>query len=125
MRFQVLAVLALGMLIGIDKALAEDVKKDLEKRHGDGDLVSAEMKGKDVTRLGKQAFRMTIKDKKFVLQFGGNRLEFTFRINSAKSPKEIDFDPDEVKPALGIFAFEGDKLKLSWLPREDTGGGQA
>jgi uncharacterized protein (TIGR03067 family) len=115
MKFPRLALLTLAMLIESGWALAEDTK-DLEKLQGDWDLVSAETKGKDITKVAKQSFSMKIKGKKFRLESGGNLLQFTFRVNSAKSPKEIDFKTAAALTALGIFAFDGDKLKLSWLP---------
>jgi uncharacterized protein (TIGR03067 family) len=116
MRLQRLAVLALAMLMGVDKALGEDAKKDLEKLQGEWELVSAELKGKDITNGGKRAFRLTIKGKKFVLQSHGTKLDVTFRMDSAKTPKTIDCEPKCQKTLLGSFAFEGDKLKLSLLP---------
>jgi uncharacterized protein (TIGR03067 family) len=116
MKFPRLAVLTLAMLIGPGRALAEEAKKDLEKLQGDWDLVSAETKSKDITNVAKKNFSMKIKGNKFVLETGGNLLEFIFRLNSAKSPKEVDFKTAAGGTALGIFAFDGDKLKLSWLP---------
>jgi uncharacterized protein (TIGR03067 family) len=117
MRFQRKAFLALAMVIGVVKAFGEDAKKDMEKLQGDWDLVSAERRGKDITNNIKREFSMNIKGKKFVVEFGGNRYFFTIRVNSAKSPKEIDLGlATTAKRALGIYALEGDKLKISWVP---------
>jgi uncharacterized protein (TIGR03067 family) len=117
MSFHRFAVLALAMLMEPNKGLGDDAKKDLQKLQGEWNLVSAAIKGKDVTDRAKREFRMTIKGKKFVLHIGGNKLAYTFRVNSTTSPKEIDFDPDHVRPVLGIFAFEDNKLKISWVAR--------
>jgi uncharacterized protein (TIGR03067 family) len=116
MRFQRLGFLTLAMIIGPGRALAEDAKKDLEKLQGNWVLVSAETKGKDITNNVKREFSMNIKGKKFVVEFGGNRFVRTIRVNSAKSPKEIDLGlPTTAKRELGIYALEGDKLKISWV----------
>jgi uncharacterized protein (TIGR03067 family) len=116
MRLPLLLILSVGFLVGAEKPLGHAVKKDLEKLQGKWDLVSAEMNGKDVTNFGKNSFSMMIKDRKLLLEFGGNKLDLEFQLDPTKVPKEITFTTSgSGKSFYGIYAIDGGKLKLSWL----------
>ncbi len=62
----------------------------------------------------------------FTLKFGGSVTKYGYKIDPSKTPNEIDltplnaedFSPGEAKAIKGIYAFDGDQLKISWFPGE-------
>jgi len=92
-------------------------KKDMEKLQGDWAAVSMVRDGMDIPRDDAQAFFRTVKgDKYSVFRYDQVVNKWTFTIDATKNPKTMDVLPegvdDKSKASLGIYEFDGDKLKV-------------
>jgi uncharacterized protein (TIGR03067 family) len=93
----------------------DDARKELEQLQGKWAVVSVERDGKADERW-KDAVR-TIEGNKYVLApKEGAKVEGTFKIDPVKKPKVFDSEPAggqyKGKTLLGIYAVEGDTLKI-------------
>jgi uncharacterized protein (TIGR03067 family) len=92
-------------------------KKDMEKMQGDWAAVSMVRDGMPFPKDDAQSFFRTVKgDKYTVFHFSEAVNQGTFTIDASKKPKTMDVLPertdDKSKAILGIYEFEGDKLKV-------------
>jgi uncharacterized protein (TIGR03067 family) len=104
-------------LLAEDKKPADDQKKLL----GAWKIVAMEENGKASDDF-KDAV-LTMQEGKYTIQTpDGEVLDGTYKVNSSAKPKEIDFVPNfgrnKGKTTLGIYALEGDTLKIC---RDDAG----
>ena len=109
----VLLLLAAGTLAAAD-APANDGKKDLERMQGDWAADSYVIDGMKLPEDDAQAYFRTIKgDAYTVARFQRVLGKGTIKLDAAKKPKAIDALPaGSDKPLLGIYEFDGDKMKL-------------
>ena len=109
----VLLLLAAGALAAAD-APAGAGKKDLERMQGDWACDAYTTEGMELPADSAQALFRTIKgDTYAVFRFKKRIGKGTLKLDAGKKPKAIDALPDGGdKPLLGIYEFDGDKLKL-------------
>jgi uncharacterized protein (TIGR03067 family) len=123
MRVQVLWVLAVGLLLGADKVedkkedKKEDAAKELKKFEGKWVAVSREENGKKASGSALKGFTLTAQGNKLTLIDGRRTSAGSFTLDLGKTPKQIDitgqYGGREIK-LLGIYAFDGDKLKVCY-----------
>jgi uncharacterized protein (TIGR03067 family) len=100
-------------------------KMDKEKLQGDWAAVSMVRDGMPIPRDDAQAFFRTVKgDKYTVFRYDEVVNKWTFTIDATKKPKTMDVIPegtdDKAKASLGIYEFDGDKLKVCFaMPGKD------
>jgi uncharacterized protein (TIGR03067 family) len=106
-------------------------KKDMEKLQGDWAAVSMIRDGMPFPRDDAQAFFRTVKgDRYTVFRYDEVVNKWTFTIDATKEPKTMDVLPegtdDKAKASLGIYEFDGDKLKVCFaMPGKDRPTGFA
>jgi|SRR5438445_7952761 len=116
MNRRLLPVLVLCLLaVGADKDDAN--KKDLEKMQGDWAALSMVVDGEKLPDDEAQSLFRTIKDNQYtVSRFKKAIGKGSFKLDATKKPKTIDATPvvsgQEVKPMLGIYELDADKLRL-------------
>lgn len=114
MKLRALLIVAAGLLIAADAK--EDAKKELEKLKGTWVVTSAERDGKQTDRLNGD--KMTIAGEGFVVtsKDGKELVKATIKLDPSKKPKTIDLTltegSDKDKVVLGIYALDGDKMKI-------------
>src|SRR5262249_6754970 len=109
----VVALLAAGAPKGDDNA------KDLKKMQGDWAMVSMIRDGQQVPDEAAQALFRTVKGNEYtVFRYDKPVAKGTFKLDASKKPKAIDLflanAPKGAKPTLGIYEFDGEKLKLCY-----------
>ena len=109
----VLLLLAAGALATAD-APPGDSKKDLERMQGDWACDSYVVDGTQLPADDAQGYFRTIKGEAYtVARYKKVLGRGTFKLDAGQKPKAIDALPDgRDKPLLGIYEFDGDKLKL-------------
>jgi uncharacterized protein (TIGR03067 family) len=113
---QLLALMALGLLVGADSP-NDDAKKVQEKLQGTWKAVTAERRGK--SKEDDEEHHLIFDGNKFSIKRAGQTMiQGTFKLDPSKKPKEIDMKITEDengkhqgKTALGIYALDGDTLK--------------
>jgi uncharacterized protein (TIGR03067 family) len=98
-------------------------KKDLERMQGDWAAESMVRDGQAFPDEDAQAYFRTVQgDTYTVFRFRKVAGKGTMKIDATKNPKTVDFTPDggKVPPLAGIYALDGDTLKLcTALPGKD------
>jgi uncharacterized protein (TIGR03067 family) len=119
MQRLVLTLLLVGTAVAADQPKDDASKKDLEKMQGDWAAVSMVVNGQVLPDDDAQALFRTVKGNDYtVFRFSAARGKGTFTIDATKKPRTIDFQPmspkDKLPPMLGIYEFDGDKLKMCY-----------
>jgi len=112
-----LSVLAAALLVGRAVGQEGPAKKELAKFQGSWQLVRYEAAEETLPPEAVAQIRFTFTDNRLVVRQGAKKEdEATFTIDPTKTPKEIDITagkgPNAGKVSKGIYAFEGDTLKL-------------
>jgi uncharacterized protein (TIGR03067 family) len=113
---QLLAFLALGLLVGADSP-KEEAKKVQEKLQGTWKAVSVERRGE--SKEDEEDHHLIFDGSKFRIKRGDQTMvQGTFKLDASKKPKTIDMKITEDEngkhkgqTALGIFALDGETLK--------------
>src|SRR5262245_20346907 len=84
---------------------------DLERLEGTWEVVAAQKGNEKLPEELLKTIKITFKGEKLSFEIVGDTKEGTFKIDSKKNPKEIDLTVDG-KTAKGVYAFEGDRLKV-------------
>jgi len=84
-------------------------------REGDGQAIKIEDLNDPVSRLYK-GLRLTFADRKVFVQTEAEPKwkRLNYKLNSAKSPREIDFSPGLTPTNEAIYRVEGNKLILAF-----------
>src|SRR5262245_4336801 len=113
MKVRLLAALTVALLLAAD---ADDAKKELAKLAGTWDVVSVERDGKALPADKAKGGTLTIKGDKYVVKIGETTIEGVYKLDPSLKPKAIDAirtnGDDKGKSLLGIFALDGDELKM-------------
>jgi uncharacterized protein (TIGR03067 family) len=107
----VLLVAALGSALVAASPGGDDAKK----MQGTWDIVEYELMAKPAPANALKKVKAVFNGDKFKLDTGGPGKESTFKLDSAKNPKQIDIDGEENGRPMkmrGIYAFDGDSLKI-------------
>jgi uncharacterized protein (TIGR03067 family) len=91
---------------------------DQEKIQGTWTPVRAVANGVDAPAAVLKAARLTFKGNTVTIQMGGRTQKETFKLDPAKTPKEIDTTSSEAnaKTQLGIYELSGNQLKVCFAP---------
>ena len=116
MKLHVLMVVAAGLLLGADRPREEAVKKELKKLQGTWKMVALEVDGKQVPEEKFPDTTLIIKGNKYIVKVKKKAYETTFTLDPTQKPRHIDMTfkdgPNKDKVHKGIYALEGDTLKL-------------
>jgi uncharacterized protein (TIGR03067 family) len=122
---RLIGLLFLGLLLGAQPPRDDAGKKDLGKMQGDWAAVSMIQDGQPIPDDDAQALFRTMKGQQYsVAHFRRVIGKGTFTLDATKTPHAIDAFPanlpDKTKPVRGIYAFEGERLKLCFaLPGKE------
>jgi uncharacterized protein (TIGR03067 family) len=99
------------------EATKEDAAEDLKRMQGEWVVVSMEVDGMKVPDDDAMALFRSVKgDSYTVSRYRRIRGKGTIRLDATKKPRAIDALPagatDKAQSLLGIYEFEGNKLKL-------------
>jgi uncharacterized protein (TIGR03067 family) len=115
MKTRMLSLLILAVF-GAWAAAQGEGQKEQAKLQGTCVIESAIADGKEVPSDVFKSFTMTFKGDAYTVTMGQEKIEGTFRIDPAKDPKMIDIlpdnGPDRGRVQAGVYAFEGNKLKI-------------
>jgi len=122
MRMQLVAALAVGLLVGAGGGQRDAGKEELKKFQGTWQFQSIEQDGTavppDVVKKRTIIFqddRFTVKEGDKVFQAGSHRLDPT------KTPKTVDAKvtegEDKGNTMLGIYEIQGDTLRVCFDPK--------
>ncbi len=116
-----LPFLLIVLVMGAEGAKEDDAAKDLKKMQGDWVVVSMEADGMRIPDDDAQALFRNVKDDKYtVFRYRKVAGKGTIKLDATKKPRAIDAIPDSAaakgKAILGIYEFDGDKLKLCFAP---------
>ena len=114
-------LIAPALALGAEGAKNEEAAKDLKKMQGDWVVVSMEVDGMRIPDDDAQALFRTVKgDKYTVSRYRKTAGKGTIKLDATKKPRAFDAIPDgaagKAGPVLGIYEFDGEKLKLCYAP---------
>ena len=109
-------VLAVGLLLAADAP-----KSDQEKLQGTWTVVTVEVNGKERSPERTERLKVVFKDRKIIFKGQTADEEMTFKIDPSQKVKQMDLThPDKkVGTLLGIYAFQGDTLKICYGRKKD------
>jgi uncharacterized protein (TIGR03067 family) len=108
MQVQLVLVLAAGFLAA---PVPNDKPKDEQAIQGTWVVVSAENNGKPADDIKGE--KLILKDGKVTMTTKNKEEKGTYKIDPTKKPKTIDLTEEgKTEPSPGIYALEGDTLKL-------------
>ncbi len=110
-------LLVLGLVAGAQGAKEDAAAEDLKRMQGDWVVVSMEVDGLKVPDDDAMALFRSVKgDRYTVSRYRRLAGKGTIKLDATKKPRTIDALPagvtDKAKAVLGIYEFDGDKLKL-------------
>jgi uncharacterized protein (TIGR03067 family) len=115
MKTRLLSLPLFVLLAGFAFAQGE-AKNDLDKFQGNWAVESVIVEGEELPAEVVKVFKMSFKDDNYTVMIGQDKTEGTFRLDPSKNPKTIDIvpdnGPDRGKKQLGIYTFDGDKIKI-------------
>jgi uncharacterized protein (TIGR03067 family) len=109
---------AVCLLLGADDRKTDAVKKDVKKLQGNWIFLAVEENGVKIPekQLKQRTpdVRWMVQDQKLIFLLGTERTTGTYRIDPTRTPKAIDIINCFGKGTTvqGIYALEGDQLKL-------------
>ncbi len=110
-------ILAVGLVLTAAGAQDDAAKKDLESLQGVWQFVSLEVEGKGLPEDPDKPIKLIVKGNRAIHPGReGKNKETIIRLDPSRKPKAIDMSPlagpDKGKAALGIYAIDGDMLKI-------------
>jgi uncharacterized protein (TIGR03067 family) len=111
-----LPALLLVATLGLALVAASPGGDDAKKMQGVWDIVEYEVQSKPLPANVLKKVKAVFTGDKFKIDTGSPDVkESTFKLDSAKNPKQIDFAGEEKGAPVkmkGIYAFDGDSLKI-------------
>ena len=116
MKPQVITVVALVFLAA--EAPKQDAgKKDLERMQGDWNAVEMVRDGVKLSDDEVEIIFRTVKGDQYAVSLFDKVIgKGTFKLDATKKPKAIDALPTGGKTMLGIYEFDGGRLKTCFAP---------
>jgi uncharacterized protein (TIGR03067 family) len=115
MNLRLFLLLALGLSVAAAPK-NDAAKADRDKLQGTWTVVSLEVGGNEVGADETKNFKLEFKGDKVIFTDGKQTHEGTFKLEPTAKPKAIDVipldGPDKGKTERGIYAFEGETLKI-------------
>jgi uncharacterized protein (TIGR03067 family) len=109
-------LLAMAFAAGAEGPNEDAAAKDLKRMEGDWGAISMEVDGTKVPDEDAMAYFRTVKGDEYTVSRYRKALgKGTIRLDATKKPRAIDARPagaGEGKSLLGIYEFDGNKLKL-------------
>jgi uncharacterized protein (TIGR03067 family) len=111
----------LCLVLALTASDDEANKKDLEKMQSDWVMASMVRDSEKIPDLDAQALFRSMKGNEYtVYRFDREAGKGTFKLQADQKPKKIDFypanAPDKSKPMLGIYEFDGERLRFCLAP---------
>jgi uncharacterized protein (TIGR03067 family) len=103
-----LLVAAIGLV-----SPAQDAKKDTDQLQGTWVVQALDRGGQ--TMADSKGDTLTIQGDKFTIKMKNGEVKGTLKLDAAKTPRQIEFmitEGPQQGTALGIYALQGDELKL-------------
>jgi uncharacterized protein (TIGR03067 family) len=109
-----LLALSVALLLAADNPALDAGKEEAKKLEGAWDIISGVVAGKKVPPAVLPVTQLIIKGDQLRLKLKEPGItEWTFKVDPAKKPKEIDLTPKGAKRALPcIYSLEGTELRL-------------
>jgi uncharacterized protein (TIGR03067 family) len=111
------------VVVGLVAADAKEdaAAEDLKKMQGDWVVVTMEADGMKIPDDDAQALFRTVKGNEYTVSRYRRVIgKGTIKLDATRKPRTIDALPAgaarEAKPIVGIYEFDGDKLKLCFAP---------
>jgi uncharacterized protein (TIGR03067 family) len=111
-----MGILITGLVLPTTAGEKDDaVARDMKLLEGNWSLHSFATNGKEVPAETIQNIKLTIKGNRYLVDFGKQKMELTFKIDPSKKPKAIDLinvKDDKKTVTLGIYEISTDTLKM-------------
>jgi uncharacterized protein (TIGR03067 family) len=111
-----LLVVAAGLVLVAAAPGGDEAKEDAKKLQGSWEVLEFEVSGKPLPEQFLQKVKVVFAGDKFKFDSGKpQNKDATFKIDPTKKPKQITITSEEKggkMDLLGIYEFDGDKLKL-------------
>lgn len=115
-RIFILSLTITAMLTCSAVAKEDPHAVDLAKMQGDWMVATMKTGGMDVPAEEAQSLFRSIEGNRYkIARYTKTIGQGTFKLDATQSPKTIDSQPDappDGKPILGIYEFDGDKLRI-------------
>jgi uncharacterized protein (TIGR03067 family) len=115
MKRKLLLVMVVALLVSAGRAGQDADKQDKDEKKivGAWVIVSGEKGGEKVPEEKFKEDKLVFgADGKIIHQRPGKEMELTFKLNPAKTPKEIDVTESENEVHKGIYVLDKDSLKI-------------
>jgi uncharacterized protein (TIGR03067 family) len=109
-------VLTCVLAAGLALAVRAGQDPDAAKLEGTWSLVSVEIEGRALPMENLKQARLTVKGERYSFRLGDTRLEIIFKMESRKTPREIDLKvvegPEKGKTFHGIYTLENGRYRI-------------
>jgi uncharacterized protein (TIGR03067 family) len=111
-----LLVVVTSLAAGAEPVSQKSVQSDEVMLQGGWAIVSVEINGECLAMDKLKDARLTIQGKKYSFKLGEIRLELTYKLDAARSPKAVDLQvregDDKGKVYRGIYTLERDRYRI-------------
>jgi uncharacterized protein (TIGR03067 family) len=113
MKLPVASLTLLALLSAFARA---DNANESRKLDGTWKVVEAEKQGAKLPEKETMTLKVIIKEGKITIKDPDGDVDARLKVDATKKPAAIDFvhGKDEKMAALGIYEFDGSKLKICW-----------
>ncbi|HMF10699.1 MAG TPA: TIGR03067 domain-containing protein [Gemmataceae bacterium] len=113
MVWKIVAVLAVGFLLGADETKKDDKDKDGKKLEGTWIVVSMEHGGKKAPdEAAKGVTLIFAADGKVSVKTPDKEIKGSYKLGAGKKAKEITLEATAEKTLYGIYKIDGDSLTI-------------
>ena len=114
MRLRALCLVTVfGLLVSSSAGQDKGGAGDKDKLQGTWVFASAQKGGKDMPQEMLNSVKFVFAGDKLTMMGKDMKMDWTFTIDPAKKPKEMDVKFPDGKTGMGIYDLEGDTLKIA------------